>query len=73
MPILGGVVPLAIDVNSPDINGDLKVNLSNLVEWTAIYHQRSSSFEGDFNFDRQINLTNLVYLARACGQACPGS
>jgi hypothetical protein len=53
-------------VNSPDLNGDLVVNLSDVplfaVDYFVEYNYRS-----DFFWDGQINLSDLGYLARAMG------
>ena len=61
--------------NSPDINGDLDVTLSDIVFFTqdffayndfAIYDYRS-----DFNFDDAITLSDVVFLAQGQGANCP--
>jgi len=61
-------VPLS--VNSPDINGDLTVNLSDVVFFcqglTGTYDWRL-----DFNFDTVINLSDVVVMAQTLGQTCP--
>jgi len=58
--------------NSPDINGDLTVNLSDIVSFTQdffdfeVYHYRS-----DFVWDGVLNLSDIVLMAQGVGAYCP--
>lgn len=62
--------PFALGGNSPDINGDLVVNLSDAVlfaqDYGLVYRYRH-----DFNWDGVVNLTDAVLLAQGFGVACP--
>ncbi len=55
--------------NSPDINGDLQVNLMDIplfaLDFFAGYDYRS-----DFNWDGVINLLDIEIMAQAVGSAC---
>lgn len=59
-----------IDYVSPDINGDLRVNLSDVAifgqDLVGPYHMRS-----DLQFDQQINLADIAVLAVHLGESCP--
>lgn len=61
---------LDILFNSPDIDGNLVVNLSDTVLYaqnaTGAYHYRS-----DFFFDNAINLSDTVLYAQGIGAVCP--
>jgi hypothetical protein len=57
---------MLISVNSPDIDADLIVNLTDVVLWSMDYFQ-GYHYRSDLFWDGQINLSDLVYLARALG------
>ena len=61
--------PFDIYINSPDLNGDLFVDLTDVVLFTQIFHS-SYSYAADFNWDAVINLSDLVLLAQAMGASC---
>jgi len=56
--------------NSPDLNGDLEVNLSDVqlfaADFYGTYHHRS-----DLSFDGTVNLSDIVPLATSMGAVCP--
>jgi hypothetical protein len=56
--------------NSPDLNGDLKVNLCDAVCYT-VYKDATSDYAFDFYWDGVINLSDLILFSRALGAACP--
>ncbi|MEZ4388938.1 MAG: hypothetical protein R3D98_15440 [Candidatus Krumholzibacteriia bacterium] len=60
---------LPINVNSPDYNGDLIINLSDI----AIFAQDIGSFayRSDFNWDGTINLSDIAMFAGVIGTSCP--
>ena len=62
-----GVLP--VHMNSPDLNGDLINNLSDI----ALFAQDigSTAYRSDFNWDGQINLTDLVLFAQTIAAGCP--
>lgn len=57
-------------INSPDINGDLLVDLSDIAAFTqdlgGAYHHRS-----DFVHDGVIDLSDVAVMAAALGASCP--
>lgn len=56
--------------NSPDINGDLAVNLSDVALFAADYHG-AYDYRSDFIWDGALNLSDLVVLSRDLGGVCP--
>ncbi len=61
---------LALNFNSPDINGDLKVDLTDL-QLFALDFYYSDDFRSDFHRDGIVNLSDVPQMARAIGAACP--
>ncbi len=57
-------------INSPDINGDLHVNLSDIPVFAADYYG-DYSFRSDFHWDQAINLSDVVRMAQSLGDKCP--
>ena len=62
--------PVDLGFNSPDINGDLLVNLTDVQTFTADYYG-GYLFRSDFHRDGIVNLSDLAPLAYAIGAACP--
>jgi hypothetical protein len=63
------VPPLPIRVNSPDINGDLAVDLTDITLFAqdiGAYHYRS-----DLHWDGVIDLADIVFFAQGIGAVCP--
>lgn len=56
--------------NSPDINGDLTVNLTDVQIFTADFYG-GFDFRSDFNRDETVNLSDLPQMAQAFGAGCP--
>lgn len=56
--------------NSPDLNGDLKVDLSDAVCYT-VFKDASSDYAFDFYWDGITNLSDLILFSRALGATCP--
>jgi hypothetical protein len=67
-PLIGPTLPLRI--NSPDVNSDLRVNLSDLVPFTMDYFG-AYHFRSDLHHDGRINLSDVAVLADYMGQTCP--
>lgn len=61
---------LDILFNSPDIDGNLEVNLSDTVAFTQ-NAQGSYNYRSDFYFDNQMNLSDTVLYAQGLGVVCP--
>ena len=62
--------PLNFKFNSPDINGDLVVNLTDVVLFAGVYYG-VYEYLADFYWDDVINLSDIVLLAQGQGSACP--
>ncbi|MBD3222248.1 hypothetical protein GF314_13505 [bacterium] len=60
---------LPLRVNSPDVNGDLEVNLSDIVPLAQALG--GYAYEVDFNHDGAINLSDIARFVPAIGAACP--
>lgn len=54
--------------NSPDINGDLDVNLADLTAFASDYHG-AYAYRSDYNWDGAINLTDVSAVAVHYGHA----
>jgi hypothetical protein len=59
-----------IQFNSPDINGDLVVNLTDVVIFASDYYG-AYEYRSDFYFDGFVNLSDIVLLAQGMGAECP--
>ena len=59
-----------IVINSPDINGDLVVNLIDVPLFAADF-DGSYSFRSDFHWDGVLNLSDVVRMATGLGAECP--
>jgi hypothetical protein len=62
--------PLNVSYNSPDINGDLVVNLSDVALFANDFFT-GYNYRSDYNYDQIINLTDLALFASAIGSTCP--
>ncbi|HOX24399.1 MAG TPA: dockerin type I domain-containing protein [Candidatus Krumholzibacteria bacterium] len=70
-PLAGGGLLLVF--NSADINGDLVVNLSDIVAFTQLLggdFSQNPEFAGDFNNDGTINLSDIVRMVQGIGTNC---
>ena len=67
--IEGGDLP-DFRLNSPDFNGDLVVNLTDVALFTMGFYG-SYSYTNDLHWDGTVNLSDLGELARAIGATCP--
>ena len=63
-----GLIPLR--VNSPDITGDLHVNLSDVASFAADY-LGGGGFRSDFFPDGNLDLVDLSVFVRSLGSSCP--
>lgn len=66
-PLVGSALPLYI--NSPDVNGDLVVNLSD-ISAMVIGLNGDYDWRYDFNNDGAINLSDIVVFATCLGMNC---
>jgi len=62
--------PLDFLFNSPDMNGDLVVNLTDVVLFAGVYYG-AYEYAADFYWDGVINLSDIVLLAQGQGATCP--
>jgi len=58
-------------LNSPDINGDLLVNLADIGAFSTDYYSGLNPYRSDFRWDGAVNLGDIGILAQAMGAACP--
>lgn len=65
---------IALDVNSPDINGDLVVNLQDVSAFSADFNSdpnpANRPFRSDFSCDGNVDLVDVGRFAAANGQSC---
>ncbi len=62
---------LAIAYNSPDINGDRIVNLTDVPLFAADFYGSVYEFRSDFHYDGSVNLSDVVQMAQGLGSSCP--
>ncbi len=62
---------LAISYNSPDINGDGVVNLTDVPLFAGDFHGGAYDFRSDFHYDGIVNLSDVVHMAQGLGSSCP--
>ncbi|MFT5314741.1 MAG: hypothetical protein ACI9UK_000566 [Candidatus Krumholzibacteriia bacterium] len=63
-------LPDDVYFNSPDINGDLRVNLTDVPLFAEDFYGQYA-YRSDFNWDNQVNLSDVVTMAVALGADCP--
>ncbi len=61
---------LALSFNSPDINGDLTVDLTDVQLFVMDFFS-SFNFRSDFHRDGIVNLSDIPQMALAVGSSCP--
>ena len=66
----GQLISPTIVANSPDINADLTVNLTDVGIFSTDFFG-NYSFRSDFFWDGDINLTDVVFMAEMIGDTCP--
>jgi hypothetical protein len=71
--VLGGPTSglLSLDVNSPDINGDLIVNLVDLGAFSQDFNNPAYQFRSDFTCDGLENLADVGRFAIHNSEVCP--
>lgn len=62
--------PLPIDVNSPDINGDLSVDLADVALF-AFDYANGYAFRSDFTHDGALTLADVGLMVAHVGESCP--
>jgi len=56
--------------NSPDISGDLRIDLSDVGLFAGDFHG-SYAYRSDFNWDGAVNLSDIGFMAGGMGESCP--
>ncbi len=68
-------LPIESDIpfrfRSPDISGDLMVNLTDVTLFTEALHGAAQAWRADFNRDDLVNLTDIVVFTQGLGANCP--
>ena len=57
--------------NSPDLNGDRMVNLSDVQIFASDFFGGVYMFRSDLYYDNMVNLSDIVQLSRGVGANCP--
>lgn len=68
--VMTGTV-LGVNHNSPDINCNLAVNLSDLSLYAQDVFGGVYKYRSDFYYDGNLNLSDLVLMAQGAGAVCP--
>ncbi len=68
--MLESTTGVRLGFNSPDINGDLTVNLTDVQIFTTDFYA-DFDFRSDFHRDGSVNLSDLAEMAHAFGASCP--
>ena len=61
---------MLLSVNSPDINGDISVDIADVADFAADYFG-AYAFRSDLAFDGAVNLTDISVLLSKMGRSCP--
>jgi hypothetical protein len=69
MPIWGNEMDILI--NSPDLNADLVVNLSDVVLFSQLFLSGVYDYAADLHYDGILNLSDLVVIAQHRNTMCP--
>jgi hypothetical protein len=67
IPFAGGDL---FHFNSPDINGDLQVNLSDIALFAGDYYG-AYNYRSDYYWDGVVNLSDIGFMAQGVGASCP--
>lgn len=62
---------LFVYVNSPDLDGNGVVNLSDVIPFATDIKGGTYVYRSDFHFDLKLNLTDIILFATAIGTSCP--
>lgn len=65
-----GMPALDLRFNSPDLNGDGNVNLTDVPLFSAAFNG-TPTFAADLHADGSVNLADVPVLARSIGARCP--
>lgn len=62
---------LVLQVNSPDLNGDLVVDLVDVTLFAQDFHADDYRFRSDLRADGDVNLADIIPMAKHLGARCP--
>ncbi len=62
---------LPIQINSPDLNGDLKVDLSDIPIFAGDFYGSIYQYRSDLHYDGVVNLSDVARMAQSFGASCP--
>lgn len=62
---------LALQVNSPDLNGDLVVDLIDVTQFAQDYAGGAYQFRSDLSYDGVVNLSDIIPMVQHYGARCP--
>ena len=71
---VGGVradTPLPLALRSPDIDGDLRVTLADIILFLESLFDAVDPWRADYNADARIDLADIVVMAATLGASCP--
>lgn len=63
--------PFAIDHNSPDLTGDLVVDLSDIATWASDWATGVYRYRSDLHWDGVLDISDVALLVRAVSATCP--
>ena len=64
---------LEIYFNSADLNGDLRVDLCDIVNFVGQFFSGNYTYASDFYWDGTLNLNDIALMAQSISSQCPGS
>ena len=62
---------LLLQFNSPDLNGDLKVDLTDVTGFAEDFFSHTYNFRSDLAFDSVVNLSDITVMRAGMGKSCP--
>lgn len=62
---------LPLLINSPDLNGDLTVNLQDVALFAGDFFSPQYDFRSDLHYDHVVNLSDLSVMTGVVGKSCP--
>ncbi len=63
--------PMAVYVNSPDLDGNLVVNLTDLVLFAMAYRNGEMAYRYDYWWDGVLDISDVVLFTQGYGTECP--
>ncbi len=63
--------PFRLQFNSPDLNGDLKVDLTDVTGFAEDFFSHTYNFRSDLAYDSVVNLSDITVMRAGMGKSCP--